>query len=189
MLSSITPLGRRGRRSSWRRTVIGFWAGALFAGAVTFGLVGAIGEVTGLIGLPIAVPVGVLGTGLLLDFIGATPPGPRRQVNEDWLGRYRDWVTGAGFGAQLGSGVSTIVTTYAIWALLVVAALVGLPEAIVLGAGFATGRSLPLLATRRVSRPGELAGLMSRLAGLEGTAKPLLLAGYALALVAMVPHV
>ena len=40
-----------------------------------------------------------------------TDVGRRRQVNEDWMARYRGWAYGAGFGLQLGLGVVTIVTT------------------------------------------------------------------------------
>lgn len=189
MLSSITPLGQRGRRGSWKRTVIGFWVGALLAGTVTFGLAGAVGELVGLAGTPTMVSVAVLGLAAVLDSLRFAPPGPDRQVDENWLGRYRDWVTGFGFGAQLGSGLVTIVTVYAIWALLVVAVLTGLPAALLLGLSFAVGRSLPLLATSRINEPAALAGLMSRLAGLQGLSTPLLLVGYAFALAGMAAHV
>ena len=43
-------------------------------------------------------------------------PTTRRQVNEDWMGRYRGWVYGVAFGAQLGTGVATIVTSAAVYA-------------------------------------------------------------------------
>ena len=87
MLSSITPLGQRGRRASWKRTVVGFWGGALLAGTVTFGLAGAVGELAGLAGMPTMVSVAVLGLGALLDSLRLDPPGPHRQVDENWLGR------------------------------------------------------------------------------------------------------
>jgi hypothetical protein len=78
-------------------------------------------------------------------------PGPRRQVNEEWLGRYRGWVTGIGFGFQLGLGVVTIVTTAAVYSLLVVAALSGSPATgAVIGAAFGLVRALPILAVGRV---------------------------------------
>lgn len=189
MLSSITPLGQRGHRASWKRTVVGFWVGALLAGTATFGLAGAVGELVGLTGMPTLVSVAVLGLGAVLDGLRIDPPGPDRQVDENWLGRYRDWVTGIGFGAQLGSGLVTIVTVYAIWALLLVAALVGLPAALLLGLTFAVGRSLPLLATSRVNEPAALAGLMSKLAGLQGLSTPVLLLGYAVALAGVAAYV
>ena len=44
MLSSITPLGERGRNRNWLVTVSFFAVGAVLAGAVVFGLTGWIGE-------------------------------------------------------------------------------------------------------------------------------------------------
>ena len=54
-------------------------------------------------------------------------PGPRRQVNERWLDDYRGWVYGLGFGAQLGLGVTTVVTSAATYATLLACALSGAP--------------------------------------------------------------
>ena len=56
-------------------------------------------------------------------------PGPRRQVNERWLDEYRGWVYGLGFGAQLGLGVTTIVTSAATYVALFAALLSGTPAA------------------------------------------------------------
>ena len=114
MLSSITPLGLRGRGMSWTRAVVAFSLAAVLTAIGLFGLLGWLGD-----GLAIAdsnslVVVGIIGTALVLDLAGIRPPGPQRQVNEDWLGRYRDWVIGAGFGAQLGLGFVTIVPTFGV---------------------------------------------------------------------------
>jgi hypothetical protein len=109
MLSSITPLGQRGRGMSWSRTVISFWVGALLAGAVVFGLLGVFGEMLGVGRLNPWYTVVVLSIAGVLDLRGLKPPGLHRQVDEDWLGRYRDWVVGLGFGAQLGAGFATII--------------------------------------------------------------------------------
>src|SRR5204863_3591983 len=67
--------------------------------------------------LDIAEPVrlGVLAlaaiAGVVLDagVAGSRLPSPTRQVDETWLGRYRGWVYGAGFGLQLGAAFTTIV--------------------------------------------------------------------------------
>jgi hypothetical protein len=84
-------------------------------------------------------------------------PGPRRQVNEEWLTTYRGWVTAAGFGVQLGFGVATIVSTAAIYALLFVAALFGSPRVGgLIGLTFGVARALPLLAAWRVRSPEAL---------------------------------
>src|SRR5437764_3877635 len=74
------------------------------------------------------------------------PPGWRRQVNEDWLGRYRGWFYGAGFGFQLGLGIATIVTTFTLYAYLLIAGLSGsLAGGPAVGAAFGFGRAIPLL--------------------------------------------
>jgi hypothetical protein len=98
-------------------------------------------------------------------------PGPRRQVNEEWLTRYRGWVYGAGFGVQLGFGVATIVTTAAIYALLVVAALSGSPRTgALIGLTFGVARALPLLAAWRVRSPETLLRVDSGLRRWQPTA-------------------
>ncbi len=105
MLASITPLGERSRGFSWNLTASAFALGAMGAGAGSGALLGALGSLlpTGAGWRSVAV-VAVLASALLVD---ATPlrtrvPSSRRQVNEDWLGRYRGWVYGVAFGAQLG---------------------------------------------------------------------------------------
>lgn len=189
MLSSITPLGQRGRGMSWGRTLIGFWVGAMIAGTLVFGAAGAVGGLLELDRLPTWNWFIVLGIGAALDLLHRKPPGPKRQVNEDWLGRYRDWVTGAGFGLQLGAGLATIIPAYAVWSLFLLAALGGLPLAALLGLGFAVGRCLLLLRTADVDTPSALVGLMTRFSDLEGVAITTLLVGYAIALTAVATNV
>jgi hypothetical protein len=97
---------------------------------------------------------------------GLRPPGPHRQVNEDWLHRYRGWVIGLGFGVQLGLSVTTIVTTAAVYSALAVAALVSPGVALLAGASFGFGRAVPLLAVRRAVDPMTLRRIVSRAAWL-----------------------
>ena len=59
--------------------------------------------------------VALIGVALDLGWAGLRLPTVRRQVNEDWLHRYRGGVYGFGFGFQLGLGVATIVTTAAVY--------------------------------------------------------------------------
>src|SRR5205085_11088620 len=53
----------------------------------------------------------IFDTGLL----GIAPPFFLRQVNEDWLGRYRSWLYASGFGWQVGAGVTTYIMTAAVF--------------------------------------------------------------------------
>jgi hypothetical protein len=86
--------------------------------------------------------------GLALDLRlgGRRLPTWRRQVDEAWVGRYRGWVVGMGFGAQLGFGVVTIVTSSTTYAVVVLAFLSGTPWAgALLGGLFGLVRALPLV--------------------------------------------
>ena len=56
-----------------------------------------------------------LGLAADLRLGGLRLPGPRRQVDERWLHRYRGWVYGVGFGFQLGFGLLTVVTTSTVY--------------------------------------------------------------------------
>lgn len=183
MLSSITPLGQRGRGMSWGRTVVAFWVGAIAAGASVFSVAGVVGTIIGLRTLNLWFAVLVVAVAATLDILRVRPPGPHRQVDENSLGRYRDWVVGFGYGAQLGFGLATIIPTWGIWALLLVSASVGLPGAAVIGASFGVGRSLLLLANRSVTSPGALSETMRRFAGAESAAKHAAIGAYALAIV------
>jgi hypothetical protein len=105
-------------------------------------------------------------TGLALDrqSFGLRVPGPRRQVEESWLTRYRGWVYGAGFGAQLGLGFTTIVTASATWIAFACALLSGSPlGGAIVGATYGAVRAVPVLLTARVHEPSGLRMLMRRL--------------------------
>jgi len=169
MLASITPLGQRGRGSSWGATVLCF-ALACVATATGLGaLLGAAGAIL-LAGAGGPWRLGVLGLvcllGLMLDarVAGLTLPTCRRQVNEDWLRRYRGWVTGVGFGGQLGTGLVTIVNSSTVYVTLVAAALTrsALTGALV-SACFGLTRAVTLLGAARVRSPRDLLSLHERL--------------------------
>jgi hypothetical protein len=168
MLASITPLGERGRHSRWGITVTAFLLGATIAGAALGALAGALGAllVPGSVGL--GARLGALAAvGLLavaLDARAERVPGPRRQVNEDWLRAFRGWVYGLGYGAQLGFGISTVVSSAALYVAVIAAVATGQPGlgAVVLGC-FGAGRGLILLTAAGVRRPEELIALHARL--------------------------
>src|SRR5580704_5627960 len=166
MLGSITPLGERSRGRRRGVTVTAFALAAVGAGAAGGAVLGeaggraglAAGTRTGLLALAVTAAIAV-------DLVpGLHPPGPRRQVNEEWLHRYRGWVYGAGFGLQLGLGVTTIVTTAAVYATIAAAVLAG---AAAVGAAFGAARALTLLASARVREPPALAVLDRRLRAWE----------------------
>ncbi len=171
MLASIHPLGERARNSRWAVTVAAFVAGAAAGGVAAGGAAGTAGWA-----LAELLPWGartaafaVLGLGIAGAALDLAPrlrlPSPRRQVNEDWLHRYRGWVYGVGFGFQLGLGVATIVTTALVYAVLALAALTASPAAgAAIGLAFGLARGLTVLAPARVRRPGHLRRFHRRLA-------------------------
>jgi len=158
MLSSISPLGERARDSRWWLTTMAYLAGSAAGGLAVGGLAAALGSL---------VPVGwrssavahvalatVLLVGLALDLgvAGLALPSWRRQVDEQWLTRYRGWVYGAGFGAQLGFGLVTIITSATTYAAVLLAAWSGhLGAGLAIGGTFGLARALPSLGMRRVT--------------------------------------
>jgi hypothetical protein len=165
MLASISPLGERARRQSYPITVFAFIATSTIAASLLGGLLGLIGApISSAVGLVI-IGAGAL-AGLLLDLnaFGWRIPGPHRQVNEDWLVRYRGWVYGAGFGAQLGVGVTTIVVASMTWLALGCALSAGsVVGGAIIGGTFGFARALPILATARVYDAASLRRLMGLL--------------------------
>jgi hypothetical protein len=168
MLGSITPLGERGRQSRWWLTVTAF-VGASTAAGTLFGA--ALGAVGGLIGpagsaLALAVLGGALLLALALDLgiAGLRLPTVDRQVDDRWLYEYRGWVTGLGFGLQLGLGVVTIVTTALTYVTFLAAALSGSAAAgALIGGLYGAVRGLGVLGSARVDSTERLVRLDERL--------------------------
>jgi hypothetical protein len=168
MLASITPLGERGRQSTWSVTVVAFLLGATAAAAGAGALLGALGGVA----LPedlawrerLAILSVALIVAVVLDALPSRVPGPRRQVNERWLDRFRGWVYGLGFGAQLGLGVATVVSSAAMYVAFVAAFLSADAAlgACVLGC-FGVVRGLTPLVAAPVHRPDQLFAMLARL--------------------------
>ncbi len=189
MLASITPLGERSRGFSWGVTASAFAVGAVGAGAAGGALGGALGSLA---------PGGTwrMATGLtvLVAAIGfdATPlrrrlPTSRRQVNEDWMGRYRGWVYGVAFGAQLGAGLATVVTSAAIYAAALGAVLCGTVAAgAAVGAAFGLTRALSLLPARMARDGDGLMRLHAVLGRLERPARRLVVVGEILGLALLI---
>ncbi len=172
MLTSITPLGERSRGNRYGLTVGAYLVGSALGGATTGLVLGGLGA---LVAAPTPAPAR-LGLAAAVCALAATAdavaagtgrrlPGGRRQVDEDWLTRYRGWVYGGAFGFQLGLGVVTIVTSAATPALLALAVLCADVRAgLALGLAFGLVRGLPLLALRGVHAPQRLREIARALA-------------------------
>jgi hypothetical protein len=162
MLTSITPLGERGRGHRYAVTLTAYVLGCLLGGATIGVLLGAVGVL-----LP-SLPALLLGGLLCLVAAVADLRGirlGRRQVDEDWLARYRGWVYGVGFGYQLGLGVVTVITSAAT---LVVLGLALLSQSVLgglaIGLVFGGARALPALLVGRATSHEQLRSLA---AGIE----------------------
>ena len=164
MLGSITPLGERGRKQRWAATVSWFLLGSVAGGATAGAILGGAGSLA-LRARVLSTPVRLaalavlLGAGAFLDsgLVRIALPTNRRQVNEDWLSRYRGWVYGGAFGLQLGLGVVTVVSTSAVYSTFLAAFLSGgLLSGALIGATFGLLRATPQLVTARVKRPDDL---------------------------------
>jgi hypothetical protein len=169
MLTSITPLGERGRGRRWGATASAYLIGSAAGGAVLGALLGLLGAALAAV-VPAtarwALATAAVATSIVLDLWlgGARVPGVSRQVNEDWLETYRGWVLGLGFGVQLGLGMVTIVTTSTVYLTFALALLAGSwPAGLAIGVTFGLVRALPLLTVARVTSPATLAGAHERL--------------------------
>ena len=165
MRTSITPLGERGRGNRYAVTLTAYVLGCLLGGATIGILLGLVGSL--LPTLPVLLIAGIAClAAALADATGRLPIG-RRQVDEDWLARYRGWVYGLGFGYQLGLGVVTVVTSAATVAVLAIALLTqSVLGGLAVGLVFGGARALPALLLGRADSHEELrkvaGGLESR---------------------------
>jgi len=172
MLTSITPLGERGRGSRWGVTLSFMLLGSTLGGAAVGVLLGLLGDATvgpatsasaewrlyllaALLGAAFVIELGVGGVGI---------PTIRRQVDERWLNAYRGWVYGFGFGVQLGAGVVTIVSTASVYVTFAACWLAGaaLPG-LAIGAVFGAARAATLFGARSIHDPRALQELGRRL--------------------------
>src|SRR5688572_17459460 len=178
MLSTITPIGERGRNHRYASTAAWFVLGATLGGA-TLGL-GAAMLAAGVGALDISPDAALGATAVLAGITVASDlnvgsfrlPSPTRQVNESWLDEFRSWVYGGGFGWQIGVGLATYVTTAAVYLMIAMAALAGEPLlAFTLITGFGLARGLAVLLGRRLTTPERLMALHRRLEELLPTAQ------------------
>ncbi|MEZ5247497.1 MAG: hypothetical protein R2707_20580 [Acidimicrobiales bacterium] len=168
MLTSITPLGERGRGNRFWLTrswlILGHLVGGLLLGAL---LAAASAVVGALVGRPgdavtlviVAAATVVAGVG---DLVGISVPG-RRQVDERWLTSYRGWVYGFGFGAQLGFGLVTVVNTLLLGVVLLSGVLLPPVQTLVLGGVYGLTRGVGATLNGRVRTVNDLRRLHRRL--------------------------
>lgn len=169
MLASINPLGERGRNQTYPVTVAAFVVDSTGAAAALGGLLGLAGSAFTSRDLAF-IAIGLLAlVGLVLDQTGRVP-GPHRQVDQLWLTKYRGWVYGVGFGAQLGLAFTTIVSSSATYVAFGCALFSGSPTAgALIGATFGLVRALPVLGVARVRTPDDLRSVVRGL----GRARPM----------------
>lgn len=168
MLTSITPLGERGRGNRFWLTrawlLVGHAVGGLALGALLAGA-GALGHVW--TGRPsdaaaTSIVVGVAVIAVLGDLVGIRVPG-RRQVDERWLTTYRGWVYGFGFGAQLGFGLVTVVNTLLLAVVLVAGVVLPPAPALALGGIYGVTRGVAATVNGRVRTVEDLRRFHRRL--------------------------
>lgn len=162
MLSTITPMGERGRGHRYGSTATWYVAGALVGGL-------SVGLVLAPLAWVSAPALAVVASCALVAFVsdsrvfGFRLPYHRRQVNERWLDRYRPWVYGAGFGWQVGTGFATYIMTAANYLLVVVAVASGSPVvAVAVWSVFGLVRGIAVLLTRSARTPAALQSLHRR---------------------------
>jgi len=169
MLSSITPLGERGRNNRFAVAAAFFVAGSLLGGAAIGALAGGLGawfvpDAPTVVAAVIAA-LALVGAALDARFVGTRLPTITRQVDERWLQKYRGWVYGFGFGVQLGTGVATIITSAAVYVMLIAALLSrSVVAGVAIGVTFGIVRGASILLARRIRTPDELRAFHRRLA-------------------------
>ncbi len=167
MLASIHPLGERARDRRWGVTAGAYIVASTTAAALLGALLGGVGAVLPLTpGVVAAVVLAAGAVALAADLGAFRLPTIHRQVDKDWLDRYRGWVVGLGFGFQLGLGVVTIVNTAAVYLALVLALLTGsVFGGAVVGTTFGLVRALVILVVAPVRRPDQLRLALRRMHG------------------------
>jgi hypothetical protein len=169
MLSSITPLGERGRNNRFAVAASFFVAGSLLGGAAMGFVAGGLGRVLvpdeTTAAAAVIAALALIGGGLDAHIAGARLPTIKRQVDERWLQKYRGWVYGFGFGVQLGTGLATIVSSAVVYVMVAAAVLTrSVVAGTVIGLTFGLVRGASILLARRVQTPEQLWQFHRRLA-------------------------
>jgi len=174
MVSTLNPFSERSRGHRYWLTAAWFVAGAAAGGAL-LGAAAALGAAGWRwLGPTATVTLIVAAACCLIAFTSDTPivrwrlPLLPRQVNEQWVGRYRRWIYAAGFGVQIGLGVATYVMTAGVYLTVALAVLTGSPgTALLIGILFGLVRGSAVLIGGRADDPIRLRTLHARLDRLE----------------------
>jgi hypothetical protein len=126
------------------------------------GLIGVVMTLSPNVRLATAAVVALAALGADAKGWSADAFGLRRQVQEEWRYRYRPFVTGLGYGAQLGTGFATLVGSFSTIAWVVLAMLAGsMPYALAVGVFFGVARALTLAPARRITDRAALTAHMT----------------------------
>ena len=187
MLASLSAYAETSRGSRWSITAGAFGVGAVLAGA-SGGLVwGGLGSLLPGGSWRVSAAIAVIAVALVID---ATPlrrrlPLTKRQVNEDWMATFRNWVYGFGFGSQLGLGFISLVACAAIYATFAIELLSGhVVSGVAIGTVFGATKALSLLPAVTARDPVSLLALHRRLLGLERGSARAVVAGELIAVIA-----
>ena len=175
MLSSIHPFGERSRSNSFSHTALAHIVGSTLGGAALGALAGLVGVAVDAVLTP---SVSTRSAIVLVATVAALAieatrrqrllPTRSRQVNENWIQSYRGWVYGVGWGAELGFGISTIITTALVHLLVVTMIFAGsFSVAVLLGSTFGLVRGATILGAIGVDSPERLRLLHQRLDALR----------------------
>ncbi len=150
--SMIETLGLRGHSGRMPTTIAAcatFLPGALAGGVLTFGLLGALGELVHGIGGQLAyfVAAAIAAVAAVAEVRRVRiVPQVRRQLPEAWRWRMPLPVAAALYGVLLGLGFTTFVLSFGAWALAGISFAVGDPTiGVAIGLAFGIGRALPIV--------------------------------------------
>jgi hypothetical protein len=158
MIATIGPLVQEARRQWWQSTLL-FVLGSAAGGAVTFGLLGCLGQFT--LG---EIRPAVLWTGFAaaaymfaLQELGSIKwalPGTTRSVPKNWWEDLGPSKGALAYGIGLGLGITTVVPFASFYSLALWAVLSANAEyAVALGLAYGVARALPVLLAGVVLAP------------------------------------
>jgi hypothetical protein len=124
--------------------------------------------------------------GLALDthwLPGLRLPTLTRQVNDAWLYSLKPWAYGLGFGVQLGAGVTTVVTSSAIYLAFLGSFLTASPwKGALIGGAFGMARGATFIFGGLVRKADDLTRMSSWIEDLERPIRTVLLVAQSLVL-------